>query len=133
GVEVAWNGELTNNLYAQFAYGWLDARYRDDCNTVACTDPNRPDKHLREGNRIPGIARHALYFSLDWMPEEGFRAGVDGRFLSSISVNDGNTEAAPSYFVAGLHAGYVWREGPWRVGSHVRVDNVFNRRYAGSV
>src|SRR5690606_2812790 len=71
GVEVAWNGELTNNLYAQFAYGWLDARYRDDCNTAACTDPSRPDKHLREGNRIPGIARHALYFSLDWMPEEG--------------------------------------------------------------
>ena len=133
GFELAWSGELVENLRAQVAYGWLNARYREDCNTVSCTDASRPDKHLRSGNRIPGIARNALYVSLDWMPEEGFRAGVDGRYLSGIPVNDGNTESAPSYFVAGLHAGYVWREGPWRIGSHVRVDNLFDREYAGSV
>lgn len=133
GLELAWTGELVENLRAQLAYGWLDARYRDDCSTVSCTDASRPDKQLRDGNRIPGIARHALYFSLDWMPEQGFRAGVDGRYLSSIPVNDGNTEAAPSYFVAGVHAGYVWKEGPWRIGSHLRIDNLFDRQYAGSV
>lgn len=133
GFELAWSGEVMENLRAQLAYGWLDARYRDDCNTTSCTEASRPDKHLRSGNRIPGIARNALYVSLDWMPDEGFQAGVDGRYLSHIPVNDGNTEAAPSYFVTGVHAGYVWREGPWRIGSHVRVDNLFDRQYAGSV
>ena len=133
GFELAWSGELVDNLQAQVAYGWVDARYRDDCMTTSCTAAGSPDKHLRSGNRIPGIARNALYASLDWLPEEGFRAGIEGRYLSSIQVNDGNTEAAPSYFVAGLHAGYVWREGPWRVGSYARIDNLFDRQYAGSV
>lgn len=133
GVELAWSGELAKDLHAQAAYGWVDARYRDDCATASCTDASRPDKHLRAGNRIPGIARQAFYLSLDWMPEEGFRAGVDGRYLSGIQVNDGNTESTPSYFVAGVHAGYVWRAGPWRVGSYARIDNLLDRRYAGSV
>ena len=133
GFELAWSGELVDNLQAQIAYGWVDARYRDDCTTASCTAADSPDKHLRSGNRIPGIARNAFYASLDWMPEEGFRAGIEGRYLSKIPVNDGNTEAAPSYFVAGLHAGYVWREGPWRIGSYARIDNLFDRQYAGSV
>lgn len=133
GFELAWSGDVVENLRAQVAYGWVDARYRDDCGTVSCLNPDSPDKHLLSGNRIPGIARQAFYASLDWMPEEGFRAGIEGRYLSRIQVNDGNTESAPSYFVAGIHAGYVWRNGPWRVGSYARVDNLFDRRYAGSV
>lgn len=133
GFELAWSGELAEHLRAQIAYGWVDARYRDDCPTPSCMDPASPDKQLRSGNRIPGIARQALYVSLDWMPDEGFRAGLEGRYLSSIQVNDGNTEAAPSYFVAGVHAGYVWRAGPWRIGSYARIDNLFDRKYAGSV
>jgi len=133
GLELAWSGELAENLRAQLAYGWVDARYRDDCTAPSCMDPGSPDKQLRAGNRIPGIAKQALYVSLDWLPDEGFRAGVEGRYLSSIQVNDGNTEAAPSYFVAGVHAGYVWRNGPWRIGSYARIDNLFDRHHAGSV
>lgn len=133
GFELAWTGNFLENLRAQVAYGWLDARYRDDCTTPNCTDPTRPDKHLLADNRIPGIAKQAAYMSLDWLPEEGFRAGIEGRYLSRIPVNDGNTEFAPSFFVAGVHAGHVWRNGPWRIGSYARVDNLFDRHYAGSV
>lgn len=133
GFELSWAGELAQNLKAQLAYGWVDAKYRDDCATASCLDPASPDKHLRAGNRIPGVARNAFYASLDWLPDEGFRAGIDGRYLSKIYVNDGNTESAPSYFVAGAYMGYVWRSGSWRIASHVRVDNLFDRRYAGSV
>lgn len=133
GLELAWSGEVAEHLRAQLAYGWVDAKYRDDCVAAACLDSERPDKHLLAGNHIPGIARQAFYVSLDWLPEEGFRAGIDGRYLSRIHVNDGNTETAPSYFVAGAHAGYVWRNGPLRIGGYARVDNLFDRRYAGSV
>ena len=133
GFELAWAGDLVENLRGQVAYGWLDAKYRDDCTASACLDSSRPDKQLRSGNRIPGIARQAFYMSLDWQPDEGFQAGIDARYLSGIYVNDGNTERAPSYFVAGAHAGYVWRNGPWRIGSYARVDNLFDREYAGSV
>lgn len=132
GFELAWAGHHAENWRTQLAYGFVDARYRDDCTTANCLEGS-PEQRLRSGNRIPGIARHAFYASLDWMPEEGFRAGIEGRYLSSIQVNDGNTEAAPSYFVAGAHMGYVWRNGPLRVGSYARVDNLFDRQYAGSV
>lgn len=133
GFELSWEGEMKSDLKARLAYGWVDAKYRDDCTTTSCLDPASPDKHLRSGNAIPGVARNAFYAGLDWMPEQGFRAGIDGRYLSKIYVNDGNTESAPSYFVVGAHVGYVWRNGPWRIASHLRVDNVFDRRYAGSV
>lgn len=133
GFELAWSGDLAENWKAQLAYGWINARYRDNCDTASCLDAGRPDKWLRAGNRIPGVARHAFYMSVDWLPEEGFRAGVDARYLGSVPVNDGNTEFAPSYFVAGMYVGYVWREGPWRLAGHARVDNLFDKKYAGSV
>ena len=133
GFELAWSGTLYRHLRGQLAYGWIDARYRDDCTTTSCQEPDRPDKQLRAGNYIPGVARQAAYVSLDWLPDEGFQAGVDGRYLSRVYVNDGNTETAPAYFIAGAHAGYVWREGPLRVAGQLRVDNLFDKRYAGSV
>ncbi len=35
--------------------------------------------------------------------------------------------------VAALSAGYVKRLGNWEVNAYARVDNLFDRRYAGSV
>jgi iron complex outermembrane recepter protein len=48
-------------------------------------------------------------------------------------VNDLNTEAAPASTTLALHAGYAvdWRG--WALSAHARVDNVLDRRYAGSV
>src|SRR5690606_4463496 len=124
GLEVAWEGRLAGQLRAAVAYGWIEAIYRDDCNTVSCTDPGRPDKHLRAGNQIPGVARNAFHAALKWEPDVGFRAGVDVSYMSGIQVNDGNTEAAPSYMLVGAHVGYVWKTGPWRLGSFAGVDNL---------
>ena len=44
-----------------------------------------------------------------------------------------NSEAAPAYFVAAVSTGYVWRAGSWTMRAYARVDNLFNRHYAGSV
>ncbi|MAL00733.1 MAG: TonB-dependent siderophore receptor, partial [Alcaligenaceae bacterium] len=54
-------------------------------------------------------------------------------FLSNIAVNDGNTESAPSYAVFALSTGYTWLAGPWEVSAFARVDNLFDKDYAGSV
>lgn len=35
--------------------------------------------------------------------------------------------------VAALSAGYVKRLGDWDLSAYARVDNLFDRRYAGSV
>ena len=48
-------------------------------------------------------------------------------------VNDANSDAAPAYTVAAAFGGYQWRVGAWELGGFVRADNLFDRRYAGSV
>jgi len=124
GLELSWSGELARHLQGRLAYTWLDASYRDGFSSTAGYVPS--------GNRIPGIARHAAFASLDWMPPTGWQAGLEGRYLGKMYVNDLNDEATPSYFVAAAHVGYVWQLRPWRVNAFARLDNIFDRRYAGS-
>jgi len=122
GVELGWTAEFAPHWRTQFAYTWLNARYADDSGA-----------DIRAGNKIPGIARQAVFASLAWAPPEGWQASVEGRALSKIYVNDANDQDAPGYFVAAVSAGYVKRLGPWELNAYARVDNLFDKRYAGSV
>lgn len=122
GLELAWSGEVARHWRTQFAYTWLNARYADDSSG-----------DIRAGNKIPGIARQAVFASVAWAPPEGWQASVEGRYLSQIYVNDANSEEAPGYFVAAISAGYVKQVGAWELNAYARVDNLFDRHYAGSV
>ena len=134
GLELGWTNTFAEHLRAQAALTYLDATYRDaflTCNTTPCTPANQ--KTIAAGNRIPGVARGSLYASLAWAPPSGWRGGVDARYLSSVFVNDANDDAAPRYVVASANLGYVARFGPVQLTGFVRSDNLFARRYAGSV
>ncbi|MDY1449077.1 TonB-dependent receptor [Pseudomonas aeruginosa] len=122
GVELGWDARLAGDARVQLSYSWLDARYRESVSDA-----------IRAGRRIPGTARQAAYAALAWEPREGWQAGVEGRYLSSIAVDDANSDSAPAYFVAALSTGYVWRAGAWQVRAYGRIDNIFDRQYAGSV
>nr|WP_228129194.1 TonB-dependent receptor [Pusillimonas sp. T7-7] len=129
GFELGWSGDIVRHWRAQFAYTWLDATYRDSFYAGDATDP---DNLVPAGNRIPGIARHSLFAAIAWTPPKGWRAGVEGRYLSKLYVNDSNDEATPSYFTAAVHAGYLWQLSNWDVNAFARIDNVFDKQYAGS-
>lgn len=129
GLELTWEGELARNWQAQAAYTWLDATYRDSFCSPSCNPPN---EIIPAGNRIPGIARQMAFASLSWAPPQGWRAGIEGRYLSDILVNDRNDAAAPAYVVAAVHAGYLLQVGQWTINAFARVDNLFDRQYAGS-
>ncbi len=122
GLELSWSGEFARHWRTQLAYTLLNARYADD-----------GSGDIRAGNKIPGIARQAAYASLAWAPPEGWQAGLEGRYLSKIYVNDANNGDAPAYFVAAASVGYIKRAGPWELNAYARVDNLFDRDYAGSV
>lgn len=128
GFELGWSGNIDRHWRAQFAYTWLDATYRDSFYSGA---PD-PANLVPAGNRIPGIAEHSLFAALAWAPPTGWRAGVEGRYLSKFYVNDSNDAAAPAYFTAALHAGYRWQLSHWDVNAFARVDNVLDKHYAGS-
>ena len=133
GFEAAWSGRWLENLRAQVAATWLDARYRDAFSTCAATPCTTPNLTIPAGNRIPGTARSALYAALAWAPPQGWRGGVEARVLSQVYVNDANTDAAEGHAVASANVGYVTRIGAWELTGFGRVDNLFERRYAGSV
>jgi iron complex outermembrane receptor protein len=134
GLELGWTNTYAEYLRAQAAFSTLDATYRNSfltCNLSPC--PAASQQAVAAGNRLPGVARESLYASLGWQPPLGWRGGVEVRYLSRVFVNDTNSDAAPSYFVAGANVGYIAQFGPWQLRGFVRGDNLLDRRYAGSV
>jgi iron complex outermembrane receptor protein len=132
GLEIGWSNTYAQHLRAQVAFSTLDATYRDAfsaCYGSPCAAP----VPVSAGSRIPGLARASLYAALGWQPPQGWRGGVEGRFLSRVVVNDTNSDAAPAYLTASANAGYVAVWGPWKLSGFARVDNLFGRQYAGSV
>ncbi|MDS1139913.1 TonB-dependent receptor [Pusillimonas sp. SM2304] len=128
GFELSWSGKVARDWHGHLAYTWLDATYRDSFYAGA----QAPANLIPAGNRIPGIARQSLFAALAWAPPQGWRAGIEGRYLSKIQVNDANSEAAPSYFTAAIHAGYLWHWQGWTLDAFARLDNALDRHYAGS-
>jgi iron complex outermembrane receptor protein len=52
---------------------------------------------------------------------------------SDVAVNDLNTEFADAYTVANLAFGFTQQKTKWRLTEYLRVDNVTDKKYAGSV
>jgi hypothetical protein len=85
------------------------------------------------GNRIPGVPDRTAYLDVRWRPGPGFDLGFEARHSARIFVNDANSDSAPAYSVASARAGYELRMGSATLRTFLRVDNLFARRYAGSV
>ena len=133
GVELGWSNRFTENLRAQVALTWLDARYSDTFKTCTAAPCATPTVVVASGNRIPGVARGSAFAALNWAPAQGWRGGVEARFLSAVMVNDINSDAAARYAVANANIGYVAKLGAWEWTGFARVDNLFARAYSGSV
>jgi len=133
GLEASGSWQLTPVLQAQLAATWLDARYRDGFLTCTATPCAAANTQVAAGNRIPGIAKTSLYGALTWQPAGGWRVGVEGRALGKVWVNDLNSDAAAGYGTVAAFAGYQLSVGGWDLGTLLRVDNLADRRYAGSV
>jgi len=127
GVEFAWNKKLWRDLTATASYTYLDATFDADIPASGSVT------QIPSGNAIPGIARNQAYASLAWQPTHGLYGGVDVQYMDKVYVNDTNSDAAPSYSVTSANVGYAWVMGDWKVNSFARVDNLFDKNYAGSV
>lgn len=127
GVEFAWNKKLWRDLTATASYTYLDATFDADIPALGSI------AQIPAGNAIPGIAKNQAYASLAWQPSHGLYGGVDVQYMDKVYVNDTNSDAAPSYSVTSANVGYAWVMGNWKVNSFARVDNLFDKNYAGSV
>jgi iron complex outermembrane receptor protein len=134
GAELAARWQPTPTWRTLASVTLLNARYRDGfltCTGIPCTAAAVP---VPAGNRIAGTQRGNAYGELAWRPREDREFALEVRAASAISVNDTNTDATPRYALLNLRASktYTLPEG-LRLQLLARVDNVFDRVYAGSV
>jgi iron complex outermembrane recepter protein len=84
------------------------------------------------GNVIPGIPEHQLQAAATWHLSHSFIV-AEGISKSRVYVNDANAASAPAFAVLNLRAGSTMTFGrPW-LSPIVGVQNVFDKRYVGSV
>ncbi|WP_420476764.1 TonB-dependent receptor family protein [Noviherbaspirillum sp. ST9] len=125
GVEASWR--MTAGAFAtQLAYTLLDARFREPFTTGT-------GAVVAAGNRLPGAPRHSLFAQVEYRAAPGLTTAVEMRTESKIYADDLNSDAAPGYAVFNLRAGQEFKTGAAKWYLFARLDNIFDRNYAGSV
>ncbi|MDO5623918.1 MAG: TonB-dependent receptor [Pseudomonadota bacterium] len=133
GLELSLDAEL-GTFTLTGAATFLQARFRDGYSKCAAP-PCAPADVVVAGQRIPGIARQQLYAQIDWRPAwaQGAVLGLQARHTGRVPVNDANSDFASAATVLALSLRHDIARGTWRLQPFVRIDNLTNRRYAGSV
>ncbi len=133
GFELATSASLLEGLDLNLSYSQLKARYLDAFNTCVaapCTVANVP---VNAGNTLPGIPNRAAYAELKYTHSSGFSGGLEYKNQGKVFVNDTNTDFAAAYGVANIKLGFSANTGPWKFNVGARVENLTNKKFAGSV
>ena len=129
GAELSWEGDLGAGFTGYAAYTWLSAK----CTSEATT--GLPPQRVPVGARLPGVPLANAYAELTWSYPQaaGLTAAVEVQYAGKVYVNDRNTDAAPAYAIGNARIGFEQRAGRWLLREFVRVNNLTNRNYVGSV
>ena len=118
------------------AYTRMRANYRDafmTCATTGC--PNvTPQVQVPTGNQIPGLPKHQLFAQAAWDTGwAGSRVTLEARHVGRVMVNDLNTDAAAAHTLFNMAVQFRQDQGDWTLREFIRVDNLTDRKHAGSV
>jgi iron complex outermembrane recepter protein len=129
GAELLWDAQLPYDLRSHVALTYLRARFAEAFTTGA------PPLPVPAGARLPGVPSREAYAELAYAPQgrEGFQAAVEAQYTDKLYVNERNVDAAPSYAIANARVSYTRRWGNATLQGFARVNNMFDRRYVGSV
>jgi iron complex outermembrane receptor protein len=133
GAEYSLNYRIAPEWRFQFAYTYVDAHYSDAYRTCVAAPCAVPTVLVGAGNRLPGVPKNNVYAQLRWGEDLGWHASASAQYVSNVAVNDVNSVFAPAYAVAGLDGGYGVEWNRFKVNAFLRINNLLNRRYVGSV
>ena len=125
GVEASWRSEWNSQLSSSVAYTWLDARFSESFSSN--------NRTINAGNRLPGTPEHSLYTEIQYRWPNAITAALEMSANSKSYVNDINSDAAAAYAVFNLRSGYEFTAGVTKIYLFGRIDNLFDKAYAGSV
>jgi len=132
GAELSARLPLAADWDLQLAWTWLDASFRDGflvCTGSGCTVPATP---VPAGSRIPGTVQRQGYARLQWTPG-AWTLAAEGTGAGDVVVNDTASEAAAGHALLHLEATRRWTRANGHLQGFVRIDNVLDKTYVGSV
>ena len=123
GAEVSLDTSIGAGWSAKLALSLLRATYETGFGTV------------QAGSRLPGVPRKSMFGELAWKDEAGrFSAALETVANGKVYAEDTNTERpAPGYAVMNLRVQAHQEVERWRFKQFLRLNNLFDRRYIGSV
>jgi iron complex outermembrane receptor protein len=129
GVEAAWDGRFDHGLETHVALTWLRAEFVDSYTT------DSPPVIVPAGARLPAVPSKQAYAELAWVPGRfyGLDAALEALYVDKLYVDEINSDAAPAYAVMNARIGIGQTVGAATWRAFVRVNNLFDRNYAGSV
>lgn len=128
GLELGVRMPLASGFEAALAWTALKASFRDTFTA------GTPPVTVPAGNRIPGVAPSRLYGELRWRHEpSGFSAALEFEHKGRVAVNDTNSDFAAAWRTLAFAAGLRQQAGGWTFTEFLRLDNLTDRRYSGSV
>jgi iron complex outermembrane recepter protein len=133
GAEAGLDWRFAAPWHLQLAYTYVEATYTDayfTCTTAPCAVP---DALVPAGNRLPGVPKNNVFGTVRFGDELGPFAAAEAQYVSTVAANDVNSVFAPGYAVFGVSGGYAarWPSGDWSL--FVRINNLLNRHYVGSL
>lgn len=132
GAELSADWSFVEAWRLGLSYSHLDARFTSaylGC-SARCSSPDTP---IAAGTRIPGVPADTALLALRWQPRSDWSAALDLSHVGSVTVDDFGSESAPAYSLLGAELGRRWRFGHGDLQALLRVDNLADRAYAGSV
>lgn len=126
GAELSIESNFESNISTYFAYTLLNAKFDSDFTGA--------NGLIESGNRIPGTYSNQAYGEIRWKYEPlGFNTAFETRYNSKVYVNDRNTDAASSYTIFNIRAGFEQTLKNWYFKEYVRIENLSDKEYIGAV
>lgn len=144
GMELSFDSQLPHDVRLYLAYTLLDAKFADSFSACKVPFPNGSScrfgvagdfETIASGSKIPGTYRYTLYGEASWkhLPT-GFSTALEMRKNSSTNVSFNSADgAAEGYTVFNWRGGFNQKAGDWKFSEFVRVENLFDQKYVGSV
>jgi iron complex outermembrane receptor protein len=128
GIEVAHSAQWSPEWRTHLALSTLNAKF-------AQAFTSSSGAVVASGNRIPGTVDRSLFAELAWQPRAvpGMTAAMELVHQGSMVVNDLNSDRTEAVTLFNLRLGFEQKLGAWTLRQQVRVDNLADKAYVGSV
>lgn len=126
GFELGVDARFAKHWNVSFAYTYLSATYAEDFLASG--------RMIESGNRLPGVPATTAFAEVVWRPHVGLSTALEALCRDRVEVEDFNrAKAAPGYVALNWRATLEQQLGTWSLQQILRIDNLLDQRYIGSV